>query len=182
MESPSWIDSVIACLGVDDTPLTRSIIRAWRESVPLPPEANNPLGMPASSPGASRWAKTAYAGFPHMGDFYAALTHLALSYGGSGIQRALTGDVRPGQAWHAIRNLAWPAIVTETDWPAAVLDITGDGFQEAYKTCEPEDRKTSGIVGGNRHSSPSASAVTASTMSGLQSAATVLSALRNRGK
>lgn len=182
MELPSWIDSVIACLVADDTPLVRSIISAWRESVPLPPEANNPLGMPASFPGASKWAKTAYASFPDIGAFYAALTHFAFSYGGSGVRNALTGDVRPGQAWHAIRNLAWPAIATETDWPAAVLDITGDGFQETYRTCKPEERKTSGIVGGNRHSSQSASAVTDSIMYGLQSGATALSALRNRGR
>lgn len=182
MELPSWLDSVIACLGADDTPLVRAVIRAWRESVPLPAEANNPLGMPASSPGASRWARTAYASFPDMGAFYAALTHFAFSYGGSGVRNALTGNVRPGQAWHAIRNLAWPAIVTETDWPSAVLDLTGDGFQQEHMTCQPEERKTSGVVSGGRHSSPCVSAVTDSITSGLQSGATALSALRNRGR
>lgn len=144
----NWIASATEILGARNPDQAGEILRAWQSSTPLPPNASNPLGMPASSRGATSWHGTGYACFDDLAGFLAALTDFAVSYAGQGVTRALNSDLPWRNTWQAVAALGWPASKTETDYPAAVLDNTGDSYRESVGATLPEDRKTSGLVGG----------------------------------
>lgn len=142
-----WIGRALAAADVEPTGYAISVMRAWKNSVPLPPLSNNPLGFPAGTAGAPAYLSTRYAIFPSMREFYRAFAALAASAPGHAIKAALGQDGGYGAAWRAISALPWPARDTETDWPAAVLDLSAESYRQSVGATAPAERKTSGIVG-----------------------------------
>lgn len=143
----TWITQTLEHAGVPVTVETTAIMRAWYASTPLPPYANNPVGMPAGSMGSPMFLNTGYGMFPTMNAFYAAFKTFALTYSGSEVVREMTADNPYPGAWRAIHNLNWPGTLTETDYPAALLDLTSASYRESVGASDAAARKTSGIVG-----------------------------------
>lgn len=179
---PNWLASAVALLGATSIEQAPEILRAWAASTPLPPRANNPLGMPASARGAARWHGTSYASFETMDDFLNAFLDFSVSYAGGAIVKALRSDLPWRNTWAAVQSLGWPANATETDYPSAVLDNTGDSYRESIGAVAPEDRKTSGIVGGSAHATASVGTIIGHLNNQVGSAHQAVSAMRNNGK
>jgi hypothetical protein len=144
-----WIARTLAAAKIEPTGQAVSILRAWKNSTPLPPLTNNPLGFPAGTAGAPSYLGTHYAIFPSMAAFYGAVGKFATSAPGRAVVAALGRERGYAAAWRAISELPWPAKVTETDWPAAVLDLTADSYRASVGAVTPAERKTSGVVGSN---------------------------------
>lgn len=142
-----WITRALAAAKIEPGGQAVSILRAWKNSTPLPPLSNNPLGFPAGAAGAPSYLGTPYAIFPSMAAFYAAFAALVGSPPGRHVAAALALDGTYAAAWRAISDLPWPARDTETDWPAGVLELTAASYQAHAATAAPAARKTSGIVG-----------------------------------
>lgn len=142
-----WITRALAAGGIEPTGNAIAIMRAWKNSTPLPPLTNNPLGFPAGTRGAPAYLGTRYAIFPSMVAFYAAFGSLAKSGLGRELAAALASERGYAPAWRAISALAWPAKDTETDWPAAVLDLTTADYRQSVKAAAPSARRTSGTIG-----------------------------------
>lgn len=142
-----WITRSLAAAKIEPSGQAVSVLRAWKNSTPLPPLSNNPLGFPAGTRGAPSYLGTRYAIFPSMAAFYAAFAALATSPPGRAVAAALAPDGTYPQAWRAISALAWPGKDTETDWPAFVLDLAAESYRASVAAVAPAARKTSGIVG-----------------------------------
>lgn len=142
-----WITRSLAAAKIEPTGQAVSIMRAWKNSTPLPPLSNNPLGFPSGYSGAPAYLNTQYAIFPSMAAFYAAFARLATSAPGQAVAAALAAEGGYPAAWRAISALAWPASGTETDWPSAVLDLTTADYRQSVGATAPAARKTSGTVG-----------------------------------
>lgn len=142
-----WITRALAAADVEPTGYAISVMRAWKNSTPLPPLSNNPLGFPAGTAGAPAYLTSQYAIFPSMDAFYRAFHALAASGPGREVTAALRSQDGYGAAWRAISALPWPARQTETDWPAAVLDLSAESYRVAVGATAPAARKTSGTVG-----------------------------------
>ena len=151
-----WITRALDAAKIEPSGQAISIMRAWKNSTPLPPLTNNPLGFPAGASGAPSYLSTPYAIFPSMAAFYAAFGRLAASSPGRRLAAALAPDGTYAAAWRAISDLPWPARQTETDWPSAVLDLTAASYQASVKAVAPAARRTSGTVG---HEVPGAASV-----------------------
>jgi len=102
--------------------------------------------MPAGSSGAVAYLSTEYALFPNMARFYAALQAVARSQAGKQLALAMHGDAPYPATWRAISALKWPASKTETDYPAALLDLTTASYQASVNATPAASRKTSGTV------------------------------------
>lgn len=142
-----WIARTLDAAHIEPSGQAVAVLRAWKNSTPLPPLSNNPLGFPAGTKGAPSYLGTPYAIFPSMGAFYAAFAALATSPPGRQVAASLAPDGTYAAAWRAISELPWPARATETDWPAAVLDLTAATYQASVSAVAPAARKTSGTVG-----------------------------------
>jgi hypothetical protein len=142
-----WINRTLVAAKVEPSGQAVSILRAWKNSTPLPPLSNNPLGFPAGTTGAPSYLGTHYAIFPSMEAFYSAVAKFATSAPGRAVVAALGRERGYAAAWRAISDLPWPARETETDWPAAVLDLTAESYRQSVSAAMPAERKTSGVVG-----------------------------------
>jgi hypothetical protein len=140
----NWKNRVLDTVGIPVTPTAMKILTAWRKSTPLDPWTNNPLGMPASAGRTGIVPNTRYAAFASIGEFYAALGLALRSSQGQEVVAALAGADGYGPAWRAVAALGWPAGLTETDYPAAVLDLAEQAYRESVQTTDPSARKTSG--------------------------------------
>lgn len=143
----TWIGHVLDAAGIESTGGTRAIMRAWKDSTPLPPYTNNPIGMPAGSSGAPALMNTGYALFATVDLFYSAFATFVKSYQGKVLVKAMTGDNPYPETWRVISTLRWPGSLTETDYPAVLLDMTADSYRESVAASTPGNRKTSGVVG-----------------------------------
>lgn len=144
-----WIAQTLDAMGVPVNRDTIRIMRAWKESTPLPPLTNNPLGMPRSMMGAQQYLSTAYAIFPSMGHFYTAVSAFAKSSAGAPVVSAMSRKTPNSYSWRAISGLQWPASMTETDYPAAILDLCSDSYKASVNATPAKTRKTSGTIGGD---------------------------------
>lgn len=145
----TWISQTLKALGVEPTPANCSAIAAWKNSTPLSPYTNNPLGMPAGKWGANRYLNTPYGLFPSMQIFFAAIESFSKTPEGRSVTDALSKDIPAPALWRAVSSLAWPGSATETDYPSAVLDLTDRAYRASVGATTQEDRKTSGNVSAN---------------------------------
>lgn len=144
----NWPTVALESAGIEPTARAMTILRAWRNSTPLPDMANNPTGMPWASSRATTYLGTDYAIFPDMAAFYAAFSAFLKSTRGSGVSSALGITDSYPAAWRAISALGWPAGKTETDYPSRLLDLTSQKYRDSVGATVPVRRKTSGIIGG----------------------------------
>lgn len=141
-----WIARALSALAVPEDTATQAIMRAWRQSTPLPEYVFNPIGMPAGSRGAPAYLTTQYAVFPGFTAFLIALASFADTYTGQSLSREMTGDPPYASAWRAIHALNWPGNRTETDYPAVLLDLTTQAYRDSVSAASPADRKTAGMI------------------------------------
>src|SRR5260221_5952483 len=141
-----WQVGALEVLGAPDNQETFNIITAWQKSTPLPPYSHNPLGMPAGSSGAKPFLGTPYAEFGSMAMFYDALKTFAATYTGKSLADAMRSDDSYPATWHAVSMLRWPGTQTETDYPAALLDLTSQSFRQSVGATPRPMRKTSGMI------------------------------------
>lgn len=151
--SGNWPDGwAVATLKDADLPVTdftRRALYAWNASTPIPVYTNNPLGMPAIRDKTAEMLHTGYAMFPSMGDFRKAFAAFVASPPGLPLHSALALNEQFSKVWRAVHALKWPANRTETDWPASLLDLTSQAYRDkAASAASPQDRKTTGTVGG----------------------------------
>lgn len=143
----NWISRTLESGDIPVTEDTKAIIKAWGKSTPLPPYTNNPIGIPASFHGKVRYMGTGYAMYPTMGSFYSTFKAFMQTFQGQGIMSALTSDKPYPVSWRTIHALGWPGSLTETDYPAYVLDLTTVAYRESVNATPAARRSTSGIVG-----------------------------------
>lgn len=142
----TWIASALDALGVPANHDTIAVMRAWKDSTPISPYSNNPIGMPYATLGAPRFAGTNYAAFRTIDGFYAALVSFGKSAAGKKLIRDMLSESPYAAVWRDISALKWPASDTETDYPAAILDLTTVAYRESVNAVPAGVRKTSGVV------------------------------------
>lgn len=175
-----WTLVTLGALEAPGTHQNEAILRAWQQSTPLPPEASNPLGMPAGSKFAAPWQGTGYAGFVTMHDFYASISAIGATFAGKAVVAVLRNHGTYPEAWAAIRALGWPAVKTETDYPAALLDMCPPSFRLSVEASDAGARKTSGMVGGAAEPQPSLGQGSLQLNLTLGASWSITRALRNR--
>lgn len=146
----NWDDGwQIQALKVADIPVTDfavQVLTLWASATPTQRWTNNPLGIPSAGFSAQRAGNTAYAAFPTMAAFNAALKLEAHSKSGKPLYTALAAQDKLSVAWRAIHALGWPANGTETDYPSTILDAVTDASTAAMKASKPGARKTVGLA------------------------------------
>lgn len=146
---PTWRTRALESAGIPVTTGTLAVIKAWKDSTPLSPVSNNPIGMPAGTLGAPRYLNTRYAIFPSISAFYQAFTSFARSSDGKRIVAAMLSENPYPETWRLISSLKWPGSLTETDYPAKLLDLTEQSYRDSVSATPPAGRKTSGQIGNN---------------------------------
>jgi hypothetical protein len=143
----AWRVKALESAGIPVNADTLKVMKAWKDSTPLPVFTNNPVGMPYGSRKSVRYMGTTYGMFASMADFYAAFAMFASTTGGRLVVSAMSGQSVFPAAWRAISSLEWPASKTETDYPSALLDLTDSSYRESISATPVLARKTSGTVG-----------------------------------
>lgn len=142
----TWMTSALEAAGVPVTPAALAVLKAWKDSTPIPPYSNNPVGMPYGSSGAIRYLSTGYGMFVTIGNFYSAFAAFMRTDAGKRIAADMAMEVPYAAAWRDISRLKWPGTDTETDYPSALLDLTSEAYQKSVHATPAADRKTSGQV------------------------------------
>lgn len=142
----NWINWSLTFAGIEVNAQTITIMKAWRDSTPLPPYTNNPIGMPAGSSGAPALLNTKYGLFANINLFYDAFRTFMATYQGKQLAAAMISDNPYPATWRAISSLNWPGSETETDYPAVILDKTTEAYQASVNASAADSRKTSGQV------------------------------------
>lgn len=143
----TWIVQALEAANVPVGRNTIAIMKAWKDSTPLPVWTNNPVGMPVHSSGAPAYMSTKYAMFTTMGKFYTAFGAFMASDAGKRLAHEMTADTPFPGTWRAISSLRWPGSETETDYPSALLDLTSEAYRESVGASSPGARRSSGLVG-----------------------------------
>lgn len=147
-EWPSnWAGYLAEETGSANTEFTARMFLLWQESTPLEPWTNNPFGMPRTAKGAHQALSTEYGAFMSMADFRASFLGFLASEPGRRLRDALLLQDRLPPVWRAITDLHWPASLTETDYPSAILDATTDDYRAKVKAAQVDRRKTAGSIG-----------------------------------
>lgn len=141
-----WRESTLRQAGLTPSPFALKAMSAWRDSTPVTPQMNNPVGMPAKGWGAPAYLNTPYALFQSMPAFRAAFATFLSSNHGKGVFHALDMGESLAAVYREVHALQWPARHTETDWPAAILDLVVEKYRSKLATTAPADRKTTGLV------------------------------------
>jgi hypothetical protein len=142
----NWTARTLEALAVPDNESTRVIMSAWRQSTPLPDYVFNPIGMPAGAKGAPAYLNTSYAIFRDMTVFLAAVASFASTYQGRRLPAEMTGEPPYPSAWRAIHALGWPGGQYESDYPAALLDLTSESYRASASATPASARKTTGML------------------------------------
>lgn len=140
----NWQSQALSAAGIDVTAKSLKVMSAWRKSTLLDPWTNNPIGMPAMQGKTLPVPGTRYAMFRSISDFYRAFAAFAKTTDGRKVVNAITSDVGYGPVWREIASLRWPGSVTETDYPAAILDLTEQSYRDSVSSSPVAERKTSG--------------------------------------
>lgn|SRR5487761_129025 len=140
----AWRERVLRAGGVPVTQYALDVLSAWRRSTPTEPWTNNPLGHPARGSGAPEALDTPYAMFPTINDFTAAMKRLLKSPAGKQLLHTLITSDSYATAWREIHALKWPANLTESDYPAVLLDMVEQTYRDKLSRTSKEKRKTAG--------------------------------------
>jgi hypothetical protein len=130
-----------------DMPISQfalDVLHLWERSTPTGRYTNNPIGIPKHGYSASASLDGKYAAFPTMQAFYDAFRIAAHAGHGKPLLVALAVNDKHSVAWRAIHGLEWPANLTETDYPAHVLDKVSGALPKGASGKPASDRKTVG--------------------------------------
>jgi hypothetical protein len=140
-----WREALLTAVDIPITQFVLDVLNYWEQATPTATWTNNPLGMPASGYRAPRAFNTPYAAFPTPEAFRTAFGVAIHAGAGKPLLSALATQDKLTVAWRAIHALNWPANLTETDYPATILDAVTDGSTAKLKTSKKADRKTVGL-------------------------------------
>ncbi|MGH9436812.1 MAG: hypothetical protein ACRD22_02715 [Terriglobia bacterium] len=141
-----WREATLRAAGITVTQFALDVLSAWRKSTPLPATACNPVGMPAKGNGAPPWLSTPYAVFPGMPAFRAAFARFLGTQQGREVRHALELSESYSNAWRAVHALPWPAVKTESEYPAALLDLVEAAYRDKVAGKDRAKRRTTGTV------------------------------------
>jgi hypothetical protein len=144
-----WRQQILEDLGIPVSQHALDVLKAWKDSTPLQPYSNNPLGLDARKANLPSIANTNYAQFRSMSHFRSELVKLGNTTPGRKVKAALTEGATFSEAWHAIRSLNTPGKHTETDYPHHVLALSSKAYEENSPQPSDGKRKTTGVVGAN---------------------------------
>lgn len=141
-----WREALLGSAGIEVTQFALDVLNHWQEATPTQRWTNNPIGMPAAGYNAPKAFNSAYAAFPTPEALRKAFNLALLKPEGKVLRHALAAQDKLTVAWRAIHGLNWPANLTETDYPATILDAVTDGSTAKLKISKKADRKTVGTV------------------------------------
>lgn len=144
--SDGWREATLDAAGIEVTQFALDVLNYWQQATPTQAFTNNPLGIPSAGYGAPKALNTPYAAFPTMDAFRKAFNTAVHAGSGKPLLSALATQDKLTVAWRAIHGLKWPANLTETDYPATILDAVTDGSTAKLKVSKPSDRKTVGTA------------------------------------
>lgn len=142
----NWKTRTLETAGIPVSAKALKALGAWRQSTPLDPWTNNPLGVPANMTKHAKVPGTQYAMYRSINDFYGAFAKFIKTSKGQELLSELISDNGYGAVWRIISSLRWPATDTETDYPAKVLDLASESYRQSVNASDPPSRKTSGTV------------------------------------
>lgn len=143
----NWAGYLAQETGSANVEFTTRVFQLWQRSTPTEPWTNNPLGMPYTAKGAHRALSTDYGAFMSMRDFRTSFLGFLTSVPARRLRDALLLQEKLPPIWRAISDLHWPASVTETDYPSAILDATTEDYRARVNAARAEQRKTAGSIG-----------------------------------
>jgi hypothetical protein len=141
-----WREALLGAAGIEASQFALDVLNYWAEATPTQGWTNNPLGIPAAGYGAPRAFSTPYAAFPTPDTFRVAFTKAVHSGPGKPLLSALATQDKLTVAWRAIHQLKWPANLTETDYPATILEAVTEGATAGLKVSKSTDRKSVGTT------------------------------------
>lgn len=141
-----WRQDLLSDLSVPETQFALDVLSAWRQSTPMEPWTNNPLGLDAKKASRPHLHLTDYAIFPAMSDFRSEMVRLKSTKAGGNLVMLLEHGDKYSELWHAIRALNTPAKKTETDYPHRVADLSSKSYEETAPERSKGRRKTTGVV------------------------------------
>lgn len=141
-----WQPEALRVAEIPATDFALQVLNLWQQATPTDRWTNNPLGMPAVGYASQQAFSTGYAAFPSMTAFYAAFKTAVHAKSGKPLFTALAAQDKLTAAWRAIHALGWPANLTETDYPATILDAVTDGSTAAMEASQPSARKSVGTA------------------------------------
>lgn len=141
-----WREALLAANAIPETQFALDVLNYWQQATPVQKFTNNPIGMPASGYGAPKAFNTAYAAFPTPDAFRKAFGVALQTTAGKALYHALAAQDSLTVAWRAIHGLKWPANLTETDYPATILDAVTDNSTAKLKISKKSDRKSIGTT------------------------------------
>jgi hypothetical protein len=139
-----WREATLRHAGIEPAQMALDILSAWQRSTPVHPGTHNPLGMPSKGTSNVPYLGTPYALFGTMADFRHHLERFLSSRKGAELRGVLDGGESLPAAWRAIHALPWPAVATETDYPAVLLDMIGAAYASKVANGNKGKRKTTG--------------------------------------
>lgn len=139
-----WREALLAYADIPAEQFALDVLNYWAQATPVQRFTNNPLGMPAKGYGAPKAFNTPYAAFPTPDAMRKAFNLALNTTAGKAVYHALATQDKLSVAWRAIHALNWPANLTETDYPATILDAITDGSTAKLKVSKPADRKSVG--------------------------------------
>lgn len=140
----NWKEATLRAAGVPVTQHALDVLTAWFKSTPTQSWTNNPLGLPPNGTTVPKALNTPYGAYPTYEHFRQAFKTIAHASPGKVIIHVLMDEGNYAAAWRAIHALNLPGNSTETDYPAALLDMVEDKYRSKLQSVQPEDRTSMG--------------------------------------
>lgn len=140
----NWREETLRAAGVPVTQYALDVLHAWFSSTPTQSWTNNPLGLPSVKDRVPKALNTPYGAYPTHEHFRQAFKQLAHGSPGKILVHVLMDEGDHAAAWRAIHALNLPGNATESDYPAALLDMVEDKYRSKMQTVQPSERKSMG--------------------------------------
>lgn len=141
-----WKENALRAAKIPISDFAVNVLHHWEQSTPTDRWTNNPLGMPTAKYATPRALNSPYAAFPTLQAFYKAFGTAAHEGHGKPLYTVLGTSEKHAEAWRVIHALNWPANLTETDHPSALLDLIDEKVRKALKVKPASERKTVGVT------------------------------------
>lgn len=141
-----WERPTLSYPGLPVTQFGKDVLNLWAQSTPLERWSNNPIGMPATGSNPRRVPGTQYALFYDITAFRQAFDKFLHGNKGQLLRAVFVSGESLSDAWREIHALKWPANMTETDYPAALLDRLEADHAKKLRSRTTGKRRTSGVI------------------------------------
>ena len=140
----TWARSCLAGSGVPVNEYTLKAMALWNKSTPTEPWSMNPIGIPSKGFTRRSVPHTPYALFLKYADFSTAFSKALSSEQGLSVKAQLMSGDSIAKLWRAIRELNWPGVDTESDYPAELHTWIGDQYRDKLNIPTTSPRTSSG--------------------------------------